>query len=63
MISVARMPLRPRNVDNQGIILRTSLGFKDFADSVLVQSVCTQTVDGFRRNTDQASLPQNVGCR
>ena len=44
---------RAADVQDQGVILRTALGFKNFGNGLFIQTVGTQTVDGFRGNGHQ----------
>ena len=49
-------------MENQGIVLGTTLGLKNFNNRLLVQSVGTQAVDGFRGDCHQTALFDDV-CR
>ena len=45
--------LRSGDMENQGVVLRTALGFKNFGHGGFVQTVGAKTVDGFGRNRYQ----------
>ena len=42
--------LRTGDVQNQGIVLGTALGFEAFGNGIFVQTVGTQTLDSLRGN-------------
>ena len=46
---------RLRHMEDQGIVLGTALGLEDLQHGVFVQTVGTETVDGFGRNGYQAT--------
>ena len=56
---------RAGDVQNQGVVLRTALGLKDFGNGFFVQTVGTQAVDGLRGNGNQTALHNDIGsnCR
>ena len=52
--------LKPRNMYDQRVVLRTSLGFKNTGDSGFVGRVRRQSVYGFGRHTDQLATVQTL---
>ena len=63
---VMAVPLEPRgvrNVDDEGVVLRTALGLKDVPHGLAVEGVRTQTVDRLRRDADEPAAAENVGGR
>ena len=52
--------LRAADVQNQGVILGTTLGFKNLGHGGLVQAVCAQAVHRLRRNRHQLPLTDQV---
>ena len=47
-------------MQNQGIVLGTTLGLEDFQDCLFVQAVGTQTVDRLRGDGHQTALSDNM---
>ena len=48
------------NVQNQRIVLGAALGFEDLCHSIFVQTVGTQAVDGFRGDSNQLAVHDQV---
>ena len=56
--AAALQPPGVRNVQDQGVVLRATLGLEDAAHRVLVQAVGSQTVHRLRGDPQQAAPPQ-----
>ena len=53
--------LRAGDVQDQGVVLGTALGFENLGNSSFVQTVGAQTVDGLRGNGNQSALHDDIG--
>ena len=53
--------LRAADVQDQRIVLRPSLGFKNLGNSSFVQSVGAKTIDGFRGNGNKFAVHNQIG--
>ena len=49
------------NVQNQRVVLRTSLGCEDAANRLRVQGICTQAVDRLRGDAQKTAVSQDFG--
>ena len=52
---------RAGDVEDQGIVLRPSLGLKNLQNRLFIQSVGSQTIDRLRGDGYQASGSDNIG--
>ena len=52
---------RPADVQDQGIVLGTALGFEDFCYGGFVQPVGAETVDRLCGDGNQLALPDQLG--
>ena len=48
------------NMQNQGIVLRTPLGFKNMQNGVLVKPVCAEAVDRLGWDGDELALADQL---
>ena len=54
--------LRAADVQNQGVVLWTTLGFKNFRHGGLVQAVCAQTVHRLRGKAHDLAVSDQLRC-
>ena len=59
--AVPGQPLRPCDMEDQGIVLRAPFGFKNPLDGLCIQAVGTQAIHCLRGDCHQTALPQNLG--
>ena len=52
------LPYLASNVDNQGVVSRTSFGCEDFSHCVIVARVAAQAVDGLRGEGNNLAAPE-----
>ena len=50
-------------MDDQGVEVRSVLGFEDVQYSIGIQRICGKTVDRFRWNSNEFSILQQSGSK
>ena len=61
ILTIALQPAGTRNMQNERIVLRSSLGFKNTPHSLLVETVRTEPVHGLGRNGKQSPASEDAG--